>query len=39
MIGATTRSGLLTSPLRSRFGINSRLEYYDAKLLTDIVLR
>mgnify|MGYP000936352756 CR=1 FL=1 len=39
LIGATTRSGLLTSPLRSRFGINSRLEYYDAKLLTDIVLR
>jgi len=30
---------LLTSPLRARFGINSRLEYYDAKLLTDIVLR
>jgi Holliday junction DNA helicase RuvB len=39
LIGATTRSGLLTSPLRARFGINSRLEYYDAKLLTDIVLR
>ena len=39
LIGATTRSGLLTSPLRSRFGINARLEYYDAKLLTDIVLR
>jgi Holliday junction DNA helicase RuvB len=39
LIGATTRSGLLTSPLRSRFGINSRLEYYDAKLLTDIVQR
>lgn len=39
LIGATTRSGLLTSPLRSRFGINSRLEYYDAKLLTDIVSR
>ena len=38
LIGATTRSGLLTSPLRSRFGINSRLEYYDAKLLTDICL-
>ncbi len=34
LIGATTRSGLLTSPLRARFGINSRLEYYDAKLLT-----
>ena len=31
LIGATTRSGLLTSPLRARFGINSRLEYYDSK--------
>ena len=39
LIGATTRSGLLTSPLRARFGINSRLEYYDAKLLTRIVGR
>ena len=39
LIGATTRSGLLTSPLRARFGINSRLEYYDAKTLTTIVLR
>ncbi|MBE7177877.1 MAG: Holliday junction branch migration DNA helicase RuvB [Mucilaginibacter polytrichastri] len=39
LIGATTRSGLLTAPLRARFGINSRLEYYDAKLLTTIVLR
>lgn len=39
LIGATTRSGLLTSPLRARFGINSRLEYYDSKLLTDIVIR
>ncbi|MEQ9405385.1 MAG: Holliday junction branch migration DNA helicase RuvB [Cyclobacteriaceae bacterium] len=39
LIGATTRSGLLTSPLRARFGINSRLEYYDAKLLTGIVGR
>src|SRR3546814_3174496 len=39
LIGATTRSGLLTSPLRARFGINSRLQYYDAKLLTSIVLR
>ena len=38
-IGATTRSGLLTSPLHARFGINSRLEYYDAKLLTSIVGR
>ncbi len=39
LIGATTRSGLLTSPLRARFGINARLSYYDAKTLTDIVQR
>jgi holliday junction DNA helicase RuvB len=39
LIGATTRAGLLTSPLRARFGINARLEYYDAKLLTTIVKR
>ena len=39
LIGATTRSGLLTSPLRARFGINARLEYYDAQLLTKIVKR
>ena len=39
LVGATTRSGLLTAPLRARFGINSRLEYYDAKLLQLIVLR
>ncbi len=39
LIGATTRSGLLTSPLRARFGINSRLEYYEAKTLTSIVER
>ncbi|TAF33754.1 MAG: Holliday junction branch migration DNA helicase RuvB [Cytophagales bacterium] len=39
LIGATTRSGLLTSPLRARFGINARLEYYDATLLTSIVKR
>jgi Holliday junction DNA helicase RuvB len=39
LIGATTRSGLLTSPLRARFGINSRLEYYNSKLLTSIVIR
>lgn len=39
LIGATTRSGLLTSPLRARFGINSRLQYYDAKTLTMIVER
>ena len=39
LIGATTRSGLLTAPLRARFGINSRLEYYDVKLLSKIVDR
>lgn len=39
LIGATTRSGLLTGPLRSRFGINSLLEYYDAEILTGIVKR
>ncbi len=39
LIGATTRSGLLTSPLRSRFGINARLEYYDADLLKTILVR
>ncbi|MFM7032202.1 MAG: Holliday junction branch migration DNA helicase RuvB, partial [Bacteroidota bacterium] len=39
LIGATTRSGLLTSPLRARFGINCRLEYYDAQLLCEIVQR
>lgn len=39
LIGATTRSGLLTSPLRARFGINSRLSYYDADLLATIVKR
>jgi Holliday junction DNA helicase RuvB len=39
LIGATTRAGLLTSPLRARFGINARLEYYDAELLTAIVKR
>ncbi|PCJ86783.1 MAG: Holliday junction branch migration DNA helicase RuvB [Flavobacteriales bacterium] len=39
LIGATTRSGLLTSPLRARFGINSRLSYYDAELLQTIVHR
>ncbi|MBL0258773.1 MAG: Holliday junction branch migration DNA helicase RuvB [Bacteroidetes bacterium] len=39
LIGATTRSGLLTAPLRARFGINSRLEYYDASLLQKIVTR
>lgn len=39
LIGATTRSGLLTSPLRARFGINSHLEYYDADVLMQIVKR
>jgi Holliday junction DNA helicase RuvB len=39
LIGATTRSGLLTRPLRARFGINSRLEYYDSKTLTSIIER
>jgi Holliday junction DNA helicase RuvB len=39
LIGATTRAGLLTSPLRARFAINARLEYYDAALLTTIVKR
>jgi len=39
LIGATTRSGLLTAPMRARFGINSRLQYYDTKLLSTIVQR
>lgn len=39
LVGATTRAGLLTSPLRSRFGINARLEYYTSEILTKIVLR
>ncbi|MCF8303446.1 MAG: Holliday junction branch migration DNA helicase RuvB [Bacteroidales bacterium] len=39
LIGATTRSGLLTAPLRSRFGINSRLSYYDVDTLEGIVKR
>ncbi|GAB4338670.1 MAG: Holliday junction branch migration DNA helicase RuvB [Flammeovirgaceae bacterium] len=39
LIGATTRSGLLTAPLRARFGINARLEYYDSQLLTKIIKR
>ncbi len=39
LVGATTRSGLLTAPLRARFGINSRLQYYDVKLLTSIIIR
>src|SRR5215213_8308994 len=39
LVGATTRSGLLTAPLLSRFGIKSRLEYYDAATLQKIILR
>jgi Holliday junction DNA helicase RuvB len=39
LIGATTRSGLLTAPMRARFGINSRLEYYKTELLSSIVKR
>jgi holliday junction DNA helicase RuvB len=39
LVGATTRSGLLTAPLRSRFGINSRLNYYTADVLEKIILR
>jgi Holliday junction DNA helicase RuvB len=39
LIGATTRSGLLTSPLRARFGINMHLEYYDNDVLTRIIAR
>lgn len=39
LVGATTRSGLLTAPLRARFGITSRLQYYDAKVLSSIVKR
>jgi len=39
LVGATTRSGLLTAPLRSRFGINLRLKYYDAETLAKILKR
>ena len=39
LVGATTRSGLLTAPLRARFGINMHLDYYDANTLAGIVLR
>ena len=39
LVGATTRSGLLTAPLRARFGINFRLEYYNAEVLSNIVMR
>ena len=39
LIGATTRAGLLTAPLRDRFGIKSRLDYYDSNLISKIVHR
>ncbi len=39
LVGATTRAGLLTSPLRDRFGIVQRLEYYELEELTEIVIR
>lgn len=39
LVGATTRSGLLTAPMRARFGISSRLQYYDSELLSTIVQR
>lgn len=39
LIGATTRSGLLTAPMRARFGISSRLQYYSSELLTTIIQR
>ncbi len=39
LVGATTRSGLLTAPMRARFGIQSRLQYYSTELLADIVQR
>jgi Holliday junction DNA helicase RuvB len=39
LVGATTRSGLLTAPLRSRFGINARLAYYSAEILQKIIMR
>lgn len=39
LVGATTRSGLLTAPLRARFGITNRLEYYNADLLSGIIIR
>ncbi|PKG41215.1 Holliday junction branch migration DNA helicase RuvB [Psychroflexus sp. MES1-P1E] len=39
LVGATTRSGLLTAPMRARFGISSRLEYYSTELLSGIILR
>lgn len=39
LVGATTRSGLLTAPMRARFGIQSRLQYYDTELLTTIIQR
>ena len=39
LVGATTRSGLLTAPMRARFGISSRLQYYSTELLSTIIER
>ena len=39
LVGATTRSGLLTAPMRARFGITNRLKYYNSELLSTIVQR
>ena len=39
LVGATTRSGLLTAPMRARFGITNRLEYYTTEILSDIIIR
>ncbi len=39
LVGATTRSGLLTAPLRARFGITFRMEYYDSAVLKNIIKR
>jgi holliday junction DNA helicase RuvB len=39
LVGATTRAGLLTAPLRARFGVTNRLDYYDAEVLQNIILR
>ncbi len=39
LVGATTRSGMLTAPMRARFGISARLQYYNTELLTDIIQR
>ncbi|MBI2428859.1 MAG: Holliday junction branch migration DNA helicase RuvB [Ignavibacteriales bacterium] len=39
LVGATTRAGLLTAPLRARFGINNRLDYYNSEILFEIIIR